>query len=177
MGITTRVGKGVPLTHEELDANFAACMGLHNFMHVQDKKAVGVNGGTFTSGAWRTRELNTVVLNAIQGAALASNLVTLPAGSYYAEASAPALQAGWHAIDLYNVTNTARLILCSQAYDGNANYYAQTRSFLSGSFVLGSQSNIQLRHWGTTTVTNSGFGGATAFEEGIFSDLKIWKLS
>lgn len=51
MGITTRVGKGVPLTHEELDANFAACMGLHNLLHVQDQKVQGTHGGTFTSGA------------------------------------------------------------------------------------------------------------------------------
>src|SRR5690242_14620433 len=41
-------------------------------------------GGTFTSGAWRTRTLNEELRNTL-GASLASNQITLPAGSYYAE--------------------------------------------------------------------------------------------
>lgn len=47
---------------------------------IQDQKSSGTDGGTFTSGAWRTRTLNTTVLNTIgAGFSLSSNQFTLAA--------------------------------------------------------------------------------------------------
>ena len=51
-------------------------------LHMRDEKANGTQGGTFTSGSWYTRDLNTVVTNEINGASLSSNQFTLPAGDY-----------------------------------------------------------------------------------------------
>ena len=62
----------------------------HNLLHIRDEKAQNTAGGTFTSGAWRTRDLNTVKTNEITGASLAANQITLPAGTYWVEWSAPA---------------------------------------------------------------------------------------
>ena len=94
-----REEKGSPLTHQEMDNNtkyLSGCLNMNSFLHIQDQKPQGTNGGTFTSGAWRTRDLNTVLTNTITGASLADNQITLPAGKYYVEASAPAYQTFAH---------------------------------------------------------------------------------
>src|SRR6266516_1340078 len=41
--------------------------------HVRDEKSAGTVGGTFSSGAWRTRTLNTTKTNEIGSASLSSN--------------------------------------------------------------------------------------------------------
>lgn len=43
-------------------------------LHVQDQKTSGTLGGTFTSGAWRTRDLNTELTNEITGGGLVYDL-------------------------------------------------------------------------------------------------------
>ena len=53
------------------------------FLHVRDEKAANTPGGTFTASAWQKRDLNTVKTNQISGASLASNQITLPAGTYH----------------------------------------------------------------------------------------------
>lgn len=86
MSISLRENKGSPLTHQEMDNNFkhlSGCLNMNSFLHK------GTHGGTFTAGAWRTRDLNTVLTNTISGASLSNNQITLPAGKYYVEASAP----------------------------------------------------------------------------------------
>ena len=69
---TLRKTKGSSLTHEEMDNNFEKSL-FPPFLHIQDQKPQGTYGGTFTAGAWRTRDLNTVLTNTITGASLAAN--------------------------------------------------------------------------------------------------------
>jgi hypothetical protein len=57
-------------------------------LHVRDEKTLA-DGGTSTS-SYTKRDLNTVVTNEIAGASLSSNQITLPSGTYYINASAPA---------------------------------------------------------------------------------------
>ena len=48
-------------------------------MIVEDQKANNLYPATITASTWTTRELNTVVINDITGASLASNQITLAA--------------------------------------------------------------------------------------------------
>ena len=52
------------------------------------------NGGTFTSGAFRTRDSNTEVADPDNIVSISSNQFTLGAGNYLIEASAPAYKSG-----------------------------------------------------------------------------------
>jgi len=145
-------------------------------LHIEDQKTSGTGGGTFTSGAWQTRNLNTVVTNAISGASLSSNQIILPAGKYYIEASAPAYQVNMHKTKLYNVTDTADIILGTQLYspssEGN-----EDRSFLCGEFTITAQKTIELQHRCQTTRVTYGYGNAwgAGFTE-LYSVVKIWKI-
>lgn len=165
------------LTHQELDDNFKACLGIHNLFHAQDWKTAGTHGGTFTSGAYRTREFNTVILNNIVGASLATNQITLPSGVFWFEALATALHPDSHIARIYNVTSAQELSLSSVVYANRVSTSSiPTGNILfSGKFELGGTSLIELQSIAQTTTT---FGQAAAVGQSrnIYSDVKIWKV-
>lgn len=146
-------------------------------LHVRDEKAALTGGGTFTLGAWRTRDLNTVKTNTIAGASLASNQVTLPAGTYWVEGSAPAFKAAQHATRIYNITTSATLIDGSCEFTSNAGDYCGNRSFVRGSFTLGASNVIEFQHQSNQTQAANGLGTAVGFTTETYADLVIWRTA
>lgn len=148
-------------------------------LHVRDEKTQNTAGGTFTSGAWRTRDLNTVKTNEILGASLASNQITLPVGTYEVEGYAPALKVDGHQARLYDTTGAAVLITGTAEYSAAAGYYATTRSLLRGRFALTATSAIELQHRAQITEATDGFGGPANFGTEVFAEVlirKVWPL-
>lgn len=130
------------------------------YLLVRDQKANGVDGGTFTSGAWRTRDLNTVVANSIVGASLASNRITLPSGTYHIIANAPFQQTGGSAARtrsrIYSITDSVEL-----ADSANTEIaYGQGLAIINTQIVLGKTHEIELQHYSNITLNGSGFGSA-----------------
>jgi len=145
-------------------------------LQVEDQKTLGTHGGTFTSGAWQTRVLNTVVTNQIDGASLSSNQITLPAGSYYMECNAPGYNCRYHKAKLYNVSDTADISIGPGTMT-DTNMYVQTQAIVSGNFTIASQKTLELRHRCTSTFS-LGFGVATSLGNNeTYSVVKIWKIS
>ena len=180
--ITLREEKGTQLTHQEMDENFKSVMGGHNFLHIQDQKPQDTHGGTFTSGAWQTRDLNTVLTNTISGASLAANQITLPAGKYYVEASAPFMitqyAPGIVQARIYNFTDTSVVFLSAPSY-GNlpaTSSFVSHSSEMSGSFMLSATKQLQIEHRCGSTVSNNGFGFRSDYDIGIYSDIRIWRI-
>lgn len=145
-------------------------------IHVQDQKAANTDGGNFTSGGDRTRVLNTVVINTISGASLASNQVTLPAGTYTVVGSAPGYQCGFHRTWLFNVTDTATTLLGSS--EDQAGSIVQTRSHVQGGFTIAGDKVFELRHRCTTTRNTDGLGRSVNLNGAneVFADLLITKV-
>jgi len=146
-------------------------------LHVRDEKAQNTSGGTFTSGAWQTRVLNTSKTNTIMGASLGSNQITLPAGTYWVHATAPAYRASRHRAKLYNTTGAADVLLGTSTYSGPGAYSAATLSFLSGQFTLTATSVLELQHRCETTLATHGFGVESNFATEVYSDVVIWKTA
>ena len=120
----------------QLSSLFAAGSGEKwELLHVQDQKASGSPGGTSAAASYQTRTLNTVVTNEINGSSLASNQVTLPAGTYYFEASAPGRDASLHKVKLQNITDASVIKIGSSEYSSNLDNI-NTRSFVSGNFSI-----------------------------------------
>ena len=142
-------------------------------LHIRDEKTSGTAGGTLTSGSYQTRVLNTVKTNEIAGASLSINQVSLPAGEYYAEFSAPAGFIVRHKAILYDTTGAAALIVGSSEYSTNNNTdIVQTRSFGSGRFTLSGTSVLELQHQGSTTRATNGLGFQSTFGDvEVYSDL------
>lgn len=158
-----------------LDA-WVSTIGFNNMMHVRDVKSTGTAGGTFTSGAWRTRDLNTVISNTIPGASLSANHITLPAGTYYVSLRAPANKVDAHQIRWQNVTDSTNILFGSNAYCGSGGTYAQTDSMLFGVFTLAATKNIELQHRCATTNASNGFGRPTSWGDEVYSEVVIFKI-
>lgn len=148
-------------------------------LHIQDQKSAGTNGGTFTSGAWRTRDLNTILTNEITGASLNANAITLPAGTYYCTAEAPAYNVMAHKIKLRKTNGTAADLPLKSRVGASATGFNDW-SKLSGRFILTEQSTIELQHYCYQTQADYGLGFRPYSIEStveVYSSIEIWKVA
>jgi hypothetical protein len=146
---------------------------------VREEQTAGTNGhagATFTSGGNRTRFLNATQVNTITGASLATNQITLPAGTYHCQASAPSFKVGNNLAWLANITDTAVEILGtserSEAADG-----VQSRSFVDGVFTIAAEKVFELQHRCNSTRANDGFGSNAGITTEVYSVVSITKLA
>ena len=177
VGVDVAAGTTVELYNDGIDISVAVSgiLTTENFIHVQDQKTVNTSGGTNSAGVTQTRTLNTVVKSTIAGASLSANEVILPAGDYYAEASAPGYRVNGHQLKIHDVTGAAGLLVGTSEFTG-ASYAHTTRSLVSGFFTLGVTSNIDTRQY-TAVSDTDGLGRATngGLNE-VYTDVKIWKV-
>jgi hypothetical protein len=124
-----------------------ALQGLNyaEFLHIQDRKASGSGGGTFTSGAFRTRDLNSVMTNTITGASLSTNRITLPIGTYFIEAMAPAQKVDFHKAIVQGISPSTAALTGSSEINGSGTDVS-TVSFVSGVFTFGAIQTIEIQH-------------------------------
>jgi hypothetical protein len=155
-----------------------------NELIIADQKAQNTPGGTFTSGAWRTRDLNTIARNTITGASLGANQITLPAGTYTVDWSAPASSDSTdideHQTRLYDTTGAAVLVTGSSEslIQGASNTRASNRSMGVGEFTIGGSSVIELQHQcSVTSAGTNGFGSAVNLGVEIYSMIRIRKVA
>jgi hypothetical protein len=158
--------------------NFVAGIGgifESRLFHVRDEKPNNTSGGTFTSGSFQTRTLNTVMTNEITGASLASNQITLPSGTYYIFASANVgTNVQRHTAKLRNTTDSSDTIIGSSEFTSGDS----TKSFVIGRFTIASQKVFELQHICSTTGTTDGFGTNANFSIiQVFADVQIWKVA
>jgi hypothetical protein len=150
------------------------------FAHYQDQQSSGTDGGDFTIGAWRTRTINTEVYDNI-GISLSSNQMTLPAGTYFIDATTPGYRVTMHQARLYNNTATAAILSGTTEHaplnTGGDDPSGQTSSRIRGRFVLAAQSALSIEHQCADTQNTDGFGRAAGFGTEIYTDIMIWKLS
>lgn len=128
-------------------------------------RASGTDDGTFTSGAWQKRSLNTLVTNTISGASFDSvnSRFTLPVGTYYASIRCPALMVGVHKARLQNITDATTDILGTNELSGSGAGYAMSSSIIEGVFaVSGASKTYEIQHYCNITRTGDGFGRATS---------------
>ena len=122
-----------------------------------DQKTSGTNGGSFTSGDWRTRDLNTEIADPDGIVSISSNQFTLQAGSYLIKAHAPAYKVGRHQIALYDITASSYVETGSSEYvDPTVN--ASTTSFLTARFTCSGSNVYEIRHQCGQGFATYGFG-------------------
>ena len=145
-------------------------------LHVVDEKAAGTDGGTFTSGAWRTRTLNTNRTQEGTFSSVASNQITLVEGTYRVRAHAPAHMVDNHKIRLQNITAGTTLFVGSAMYAAAA-AAVDNHSHLAGQFTLTAISALELQHQCSTTRATDGFGVSPDFgATEVFAEVWIEKV-
>jgi hypothetical protein len=145
---------------------------------LHDQQTSGTNGGTFTSGADRTRTLNTEVSDSGGNCSLASNQFTLTAGTYEILAFAPAGGVDQHRAFLYNATGATTLLSGSAAwtYSGGGNVVIEN-SIITGKFTVAASQALEIRHRCTTTRATDGFGVASSLGTEIYTIVFLMRVA
>lgn len=186
--IDTNVGNALPAAVDDANWQFLgdlaalvnAGSNTDNFsnklLHVQDQKATTVTGGTATAVTWNPRTLNTVVTNEITGSSLSSDEITLPAGTYYYDITAPAYRVDAHKLRLNNVTDVSVQATGRNMYtEGVSN--VSTDAKMTGRFTIASPKAFDLEHF--TNATHTGTGLGPSVNDGsaeVYADVKFWKV-
>jgi hypothetical protein len=162
---------------DDADAATArATMGVgHLIALIEDQKSTGTNAGTFTSGDYRIRDLNTFVYNLADIVTLNSNRFTLPAGTWRISWSAPAYIVNTHQTILYNYSDSNVVSRGSSAHSSSS-YYAETRSVGATVVTIAAPKIFEIMHICTTTAATTGFGVACGFGTEMYTQVEIWSV-
>lgn len=154
-------------------------VGFYNaYVCVRDKKTQNTSGGTFTSGEWRTRDINDEQADPSGICSISSNQIILVAGTYRCIISAPAQRVGRHQAILYNVTDDTTLLVGTSEWSNSAIVdYSATRSIIVGRFTLAATKTLEVRHQCQVTRANIGLGVEANFTDEIYTVAEFWKES
>lgn len=148
---------------------------------IRDEKTSGTDGGTFTSGAWRTRDLNTIVVSGTTGVELDSNQLTLPGGTYRIDARAPAHFVNTHKARLQNITDGTTVDEGSseKSNDDTSQGESTQASIIRTQFTIATFKAFEIQHQCQTTTNTNGFGVATTFSTNneIYTIVEILKVT
>ena len=148
---------------------------FNSYAIICDQKSQNTDGGSFSSGDWRTRDLNTELADADGIVSISSNQFTLQAGSYLIDASAPAYKTNRHVIKLRQTSGTAADIAFGTAEYAKDSYQGYTRSFLSTRVTISEATTYEIQHRSEVTMNTYGFGIAANFSAEIYTIVKIYK--
>jgi len=144
--------------------------------YVKDVKTAASFGGTFTSGAWRTRDLNTLT-GATGSVSVATNQITLTAGTYHIEATAPAANVNGHQSRFQNITDATTEILGSSEYVSSA-ANTNTISRCTGVITVASTKVYEFQHRCQTSAGSFGYGLSSNFSvDTVYAQIKITKIT
>jgi len=170
------------LKSDGTDVSWGADSGglFSSYSILTDEKTASTAGGTFTSGAWRTRDLQNEVYDGI-GITFSTNEFILPTGNYLIQWSAPAYSVNLHQSRLYDVTGTAIIEYGSTAMATSLlGHYADvgfTRSFGSARVTPSGTNNYKIEHHCEDTYASEGFGHAGGFAVEVYTVVEIFKES
>jgi hypothetical protein len=140
---------------------------------VSDVKASTTQGGTFTAGAWRTRDLNTEY-DPDGIVTISSNQFTLQAGTYIIIAQAAALNVGENQLRIRNITDTTTSITGVNNYCLGS--ITGSTATLMGGVTIAAQKTFELQHRCLTTQITYGFGTSMSFDNEVYSQIEIIKV-
>lgn len=142
---------------------------------IKDVKTSGTSGGASASAGYQDRTLNTLDDPTGIVTSLASNVFTLPAGSYFIEAKAPARAAAGHTAFVYNVTDAANAIIGGAHFQDA--YTLADYATVEGIVTITSSKSFKIRHYTDNSNANGlGFPGSIAGVSEVYTQVKITKI-
>lgn len=162
-------------TFDDLCLNYEYSIFDDSFALLKDVKAVGTNGGSSVAGVWTRRELNTLDGNQTFCTLNDNEFRLIGRGLFQVRAQAPASHVRNHKIRLYDVGLERVVATGTSAYTENKTV---TYSTIDTVIVKGNAPmSLELQHITDSTVTNTGFGIASAFDtDETYSIISIVRL-
>jgi hypothetical protein len=130
---------------------------------VQDQKSANTAGGTYTTGDWRTRDLNTEVIDTGNNCTISSNQFTLQPGTYEIECVMPAMYvtAGTTGTKarLQNITDASTTLLSNNTYGATSATNGPSHQVnLVGQFSITAAKAFEIQMSAGATYATNGFG-------------------
>ena len=119
--------------------------------------ASSANLGSFTSGDWRTRDINTKLADPDSIVTLSSNQFTLQAGTYLIKYNVPAYGINRHAVRLRNITDSSSAGQATAVYL-NAGIKHMFAAQGAARVVISGQKVFEIQGQAETTKSDNGFG-------------------
>jgi hypothetical protein len=150
---------------------------------IADEKTSGTNGGTFTTGSWQTRDLQTKVTDEDVIVTIAANAFTLTTGNYLINWSAPAVWVDAHKTRLYDVTGAAEVevgtsefaVVIPAGYPATMAKTVTRSSGFARVAVAGASNVYTIEHKCGATGTTYGFGIAVSYGVEVYTQVAIYK--
>ena len=166
-GDTFTVPSGATITNSGTASGFGL---FSSYAIIADQKTQNTGGGTFTSGAWRERDLNTEIADPDSIVSISSNQFTLGAGTYRIKWDAPVCNSGTSQTRLYNVTDSAEVGLGIS----NSGLWSGYVSGGGARTTIAGSKAFSIEHQCGTTAAN-GLGYAANFGTEQYTTVEIFK--
>ena len=141
-------------------------------VYVRDEKAQNTDSGTFTSGAFQTRDLNVIQSDLGSLASLAANQLTLLSGTYICNIQCPAYQVQRHQTRLQNITDGVTTLVGTSTR-ANPGDIQSNKSFIIGLFQIAASKVFEVQHQCSATRANDGFGERANFTTEVYTVAKF----
>ncbi|PJB50938.1 MAG: hypothetical protein CO103_01035 [Chloroflexi bacterium CG_4_9_14_3_um_filter_45_9] len=144
---------------------------LNDYILVRDEKPSGTYSGDSVADTWTIREINTEVSDAGGHASVAANQITLDAGTYIAQITAPFFQVGRVAIRLRNMTDNETTLL------GSGGIY-DTHCHIVGKFTISAQKVFEVQYICEDAYSEVGLGLPVAeFLTNYIESIEIYTIA
>ena len=180
-GDPTRFGELAPLdTIDDTDLIETDVLNQINpfalqLIHFRYALSSGNNGNTdFGSNTWSKMTINTTVTNLITSASITSSVISLPAGTYWAEVSASAQRDGADGIFKLRARDTTNSVTKLAGINCRGNSSGVVVN-LRGQFTLSGTANIEIQ--GFADDAGSARMSTSSGEQEIYLDGVIWKVA
>jgi hypothetical protein len=155
--------------------------GAPPYFLIQERQSAGTNAGASTSGSFNTRVLNTIVSDDNDVVvSLSSNKIILAAGTYIISARVPACASNQQLAILYDVTNSADLLIGSvgQCFVNGTTWYNSVDSIVSGKITVAANVELEIRQRVTRSQATYGLGiAANLGKSEIYTSIEGFKVS
>ncbi len=173
MPVTTYTA-GQVLTAASLNSNFSAVTPA--FASFNETQANNTAGGTSVATTWTTRVLNTTVINGITGCSLATNQITLPAGTYVATAFSTFRNTNGSKIRLFNITDSTITAIGNNTAMDSASSVGGIAS-LQAHFTIAASKVFAVQYYCATGVANGLGTAVNASTSEIYTSIQIEKIA
>ena len=146
------------------------------YVKVSDQVASGVAAQANATGTWTTKRINTENHDDGSLCSIASNQITLAAGTYFCRIASPVhYEAGHHQARLRNITDTETALIGSSEYQHTDHDRGTQCSIITGQFTIAVETVFEVQHYkagGTAWGFPADFG-----EDEVYTVAEFWKVS
>lgn len=158
------------------NAKVSSPIANYDYIKVSEVQNQNTDAGTFTSGAWQTRVVNTEDNDTGGICAINANQITLEAGTYLCHIIVPAFSVDRHQAVFFNVTDGQEVIRGTSGFAVAADSVSHP-SVIVGLFTIAAQKTFDVRHKCQTTKAGSGFGEGADVGAEVYTIAEFWRIT